>query len=94
MDTFYEQLQQFKRGYSIVKDDPTKVVNGMLVIPDDDQLKRWKEHFSTILDHMASNEIPGPVDQPHDMLQKERRWILVQSVHRLYVHRKQNIRIS
>ena len=44
-------------------DGPVKDVNGRLLIHDDEQLKRWKEHFTTVLNRITSGEVPPLVDE-------------------------------
>lgn len=38
-------------------DGPVRDVNGRLLIHEDEQLKWWKEHFLTILNHITSGKL-------------------------------------
>lgn len=46
-----------------VFDGAVKEINGGLLIHSDEQLKKWKENFTTVLNRITFDEIPLLVDE-------------------------------
>lgn len=61
---FAHNITHHERIYNQYKsfDDPVMDIKGMLFAHDDEELTKWTEYFTPILNHITSNEVAFLVD--------------------------------
>lgn len=59
LSTVYRIMKELGGGRKLI-DDPSGGLNGQLLVCGDEQLKRRNKHFTTVLNHITSDE-PLPI---------------------------------